>query len=112
MHGRYVNTFLLAGNKFMCQIHLRQQRFTQIYSTSSPFSKDKERIRKLKETSESKYVLKMYKLFKNKFVFNMIWRYGDYKDWARKIASGKVFVTNHLIFQLIQNMMDISMNSV
>ena len=34
-----VNKFLLAGNKFMPEIHLRQPRFT--YSTWGPFTKDK-----------------------------------------------------------------------
>ena len=34
-----VNKFLLAGNKFMPEIHLRQPRFT--YSTWGPFTNDK-----------------------------------------------------------------------
>ena len=34
-----VNKFLLAGNKFMPEIHLRQPRFT--CSTWGPFTKDK-----------------------------------------------------------------------
>ena len=34
-----VNKFLLAGNKFMPEIHLRQPQFT--YSTWGPFTKDK-----------------------------------------------------------------------
>ena len=35
-----VNNFLLAGNKFIPKIHLRQPRFT--YNTCGPFTKDKE----------------------------------------------------------------------
>ena len=34
-----VNKFLLAGDKFMPEMHLRQPRFT--YSTCGPFTKNK-----------------------------------------------------------------------
>ena len=37
-----VNKFLLAGNKLMSEIHLRQLRFTS--SVCGPFTKNKERI--------------------------------------------------------------------
>ena len=37
-----VNKFLLAGDKFMPEMHLRQPRFT--YSACGPFRKHKERI--------------------------------------------------------------------
>ena len=39
-----VNNFLLAGNKVMPEIYLKQPRFT--YSASRPFTKNKERIQK------------------------------------------------------------------
>ena len=42
-----VNKFLLAGDKFMSEMHLRQPRFT--YSACEPFTKNKERIQKLKK---------------------------------------------------------------
>ena len=42
-----VNKFLLAGDKFMPEIHLKQPRFS--YSACGPFTKNKERILKLKE---------------------------------------------------------------
>ena len=44
-----VNKFLLAGDKFMPEIHLRQPGFT--YSACGPFAKNKERIQKLKKNS-------------------------------------------------------------
>ena len=44
--NKIVNKFLLAGDKFMYEIHLRQPGFT--YSASGPFIKNKERIKKLK----------------------------------------------------------------
>ena len=37
-----VNKFLLAGDKFMPEMHLKQPGFT--YSTCGPFTKNKERI--------------------------------------------------------------------
>ena len=49
-----VNKFLLVGDKFMPEIHLRQPGFT--YSTCGPFSKNKERIKKFKKTGNSSYI--------------------------------------------------------
>ena len=42
-----VDKFLLAGDKFMPEIHLKQPRF--LYSACGPFTKNKERILKFKE---------------------------------------------------------------
>ena len=46
--NKIVNKFLLAGDKFMPEVYLRQPGFT--YSAYGPFTKNKERIQKLKET--------------------------------------------------------------
>ena len=43
--------FLLAGDKFMPKMHLRQPRFT--CSACRPFTRKKERIQNLKETGDS-----------------------------------------------------------
>ena len=43
-----VNKFLLAGDKFMPELHLRQLGFT--YSACGPFTKNKERIEKFMQT--------------------------------------------------------------
>ena len=61
-----VNKFPLAVDKFMPEMHLRQLRFT--YSTCGPFTKNKERIQKLKETGDSRYI---YQNELDKLVFNM-----------------------------------------
>ena len=45
-----VNKSLLAGEKFMPEMHLGQPGFT--YSASGPFIKNKERIKKSKETGD------------------------------------------------------------
>ena len=50
--NKIINTFLLAGDKFMLQLHLRQPGFT--YSTCGPFTKNNEKIKKnIKETEDS-----------------------------------------------------------
>ena len=45
-----VNKILLAGDKIMPEMHLRQPRFT--YSACGPFTKNKERIQKFIETGD------------------------------------------------------------
>ena len=46
--------FLLAGDKFMPEIYLRQPGFT--YNACGPFTKNKERIQKFNETGDSRYI--------------------------------------------------------
>ena len=49
-----VNNFFLAGDKCMPEMHLKQPEFT--YSACGPFTKNKERIQKFKETGDTKYI--------------------------------------------------------
>ena len=51
-----VHKFLLAGDKFMPDMHLKQPGFT--YSTCGPFTKNKERIQKFKQRGDSRYLQK------------------------------------------------------
>ena len=51
-----VNKFLLAGDKFMPEMHLKQPGFT--YSACGPFTKNKERIKKINETGYTNYIYK------------------------------------------------------
>ena len=51
-----INKFLLAGDKFRSEIHLRQPQFT--YSACGPFTKHKQRIQKFKETGDINYIYK------------------------------------------------------
>ena len=46
-----VNKFLLAGDKFMPEMHLIQPGFTS--SACGPFTRNKERIQKFKDTRDS-----------------------------------------------------------
>ena len=80
-----VNKFLLAGDKFMPEMHLKQPRF--IYSACWPFTKNKERIQKFKETGDTSYI---YKNELDKACFQRDMAYEDFKDLARRTASDKV----------------------
>ena len=63
-----VNKFLLAGDKFMPEMHLKQPGFT--YSPCGPFTKNKERIQNLKKQEIQTIFTKMSLI---KLVFNTIW---------------------------------------
>ena len=69
-----VNTFLLAGGKFMPEMHLKQPGFT--YSACGTFTKNKEGIQKFKETGDTSYI---YKNELDKPFFSMIWFLGTLK---------------------------------
>ena len=51
-----INKFLLAGDKFIPEMHLRQPGFT--YSACGPFTKNKERIDKFMITGNRFYLQK------------------------------------------------------
>ena len=73
-----INTFLLAGDKFMPEMHLKQSQFT--YSACGPFTKNKERIQKFKEKGDSRYI---YRNELDKAFFQHDMAYGDFKDLAK-----------------------------
>ena len=74
-----VNTFLLAGDKFMPKMHLKQPGFT--YSACGRFTKNKERIKKFKETGDKSYI---YKNELDKVCFQHDMAYGGFKDFKKK----------------------------
>ena len=51
-----VNKFLLAGDKVMPEMHLKETEFN--YSACGPFTKNEEIIQKFKETGDTSYVSK------------------------------------------------------
>ena len=79
------NKFLLAGDKFMSETHLKQPGFT--YSACGSFAKNKERIQKFKETGDTSYI---YKDELDKACFQHGMAYVDFKDLARRTVSDKV----------------------
>ena len=50
------NKFLLAGDKFMLEMHLKEPGFN--YSACRPFTKNKERIEKLMQTGNIDFIYK------------------------------------------------------
>ena len=82
--NKIVNKFLLAGDKFMPEMHLRQLGFT--YSTCGPFTKSKERIQQLKKKSDSRYI---YQNELDKACFQHDTANRDFKYLARRTTSDK-----------------------
>ena len=83
--NKIVNKFLLAGDKCMPTMHLKQSGFT--YSACGPFTKNKERIQKFKETGDTKYV---YRNELDKVCFQHDVACGHFKDLAKRTAADKV----------------------
>ena len=62
-----INKFLLAGDKFMPEMHLRQPRL--VYSACGPFTRHKERIKDLNVQAIRVIFIEMNSI---KLVFNTI----------------------------------------
>ena len=69
----------------MPEIHLRQPGFT--YSGCGSFTKYKDRIKKFKETGDSRYI---YQNELDKTCFQHDMAYRDFKDLNRRKAADKV----------------------
>ena len=80
-----VNKFLLAGDKSIPEMHLKQPGFT--YSACGPFNKNKEKIQKFKETGDTSYI---YKNELDETCFQHGMAYWNFKDLSRRSASDKV----------------------
>ena len=80
-----INKFLLAGDKFMPEMHLRQPQFT--YSVCGPFTKHKQRIQKFKETGDTNYI---YKNELDKVCFAHNAAYSDSKDLTKRTVPDKI----------------------
>ena len=80
-----INNFLLAGDKFMPEMHLKQPRLT--YSACGSFTKNKERMQKFKQTEGSRYI---YKNELDKACFQHDMAYRDFKDLSKGTAADKV----------------------
>ena len=80
-----MNKFLLAGSKFMTEMHLKQPGFT--YSVCGPFTKNKERIEKFMQTGNTDFIHKN-DLDKACLQHNMA--YGKSKDLEKGTPSDKV----------------------
>ena len=80
-----INKFLLAGDKFMPEMHLRQPQF--VYSACGPFTRHKERIKKFKQTGDTRYI---YRNELDKVCFQNDSAYADHKDLLNGTKTDKV----------------------
>ena len=97
-----VNKLLLAGDRFMPEMHLKQPGFN--YSACGPFTKNKERIQEFKETGDTRYI---YKNELDKACFQHDMAYGDFKDLKRRTASDKILRDKASNIAKILNKVDI-----
>ena len=80
-----INKFLLAGDKVMPEMHLRQPQIT--YSACGPFTKHKQRIQKFKETGDTNYIYKN-ELGNACFAHNAA--YSNSKDLTKRTVADKI----------------------
>ena len=77
-----INKFLLAGDKFMPEMHLRQPRF--VYSACGPFTRRKERIKEFKRTGDTRYICRNEL---DKACFQHDSAYADHKDLINRTEA-------------------------
>ena len=77
--------FLLAGDKFMPKLHLKQPGFT--FSACGPFIKHRERIQKFRETGDLKHIYQN-ELDKAGFAHDAVC--SDSKDLAKRTIPDKI----------------------
>ena len=80
-----VNKFLLAGDKFTPEMHLRQPRF--VYSACGPFTRHKERIKEFKRTDDTRL---LYRNELDKACFKHDAAYAKYKDVENRLISDHI----------------------
>ena len=77
-----INTFLLVGDKFMPEMHLRQPRF--VYSACGPFTRHKQRIKEFKRTGN---INLLYRNALDKACFKHDAAYAKYKDAENRLIA-------------------------
>ena len=80
-----VNKFLLVGDKFMPEMHLKQPSFT--YRACGPFTKNKVTIEKFMRTGNTNFI---YENELDKACFQHDMAYGKTKDLVIRTQSDKV----------------------
>ena len=80
-----INKFLLAGDKSLPEMHLRQPRF--VYSACGSFTRHKERIKEFKRTGDTRYI---YRNELDKACFQHDSAYADHKDLINRTEADKV----------------------
>ena len=98
--NKIVNKFLLAGDTFMPEINLRQPGLT--CSACRPFTKNKERIQKFKETRDSRYI------YQNELIKACFWLIEILRIYLGEQLVIKYYMIKHLTFLKIKSMIDIN----
>ena len=80
-----VNKFLLVGDKFIPEMHLKQSGFT--YSECGPLTKNKEQIEKFMQTGNTDFI---YRNELDKACFQHDMAYAKSKDLIKRTQSDKV----------------------
>ena len=80
-----INKFLLAGDKFMPEMHLRQPQF--VYSACGPFTRHKEKIKEFKRTGDTRL---LYRNELDKACFQHDSAYADHKNLINRTEADKV----------------------
>ena len=80
-----INKFLLAGDKFMPEMHLREPGFT--YSACGPFTKHKEKKKKIEQTGDTQYI---YRNDLDKVCFQHDAAYANNKDLLNRTRADKM----------------------
>ena len=80
-----VNKFLLVGDKFMPEMHLKQPGFT--YSACGPFTKNKERIEKFMQIGNTDFI---YRNELDRACFQHDMAYSKTKGLVKRTQSDKV----------------------
>ena len=80
-----INKFLLTGDELMPEMHLRQPQF--VYSACGPFTRHKERIKKFKQTGDTRYI---YRNELDEACFQHDSAYPDHKDLINRTEADKV----------------------
>ena len=77
-----INKFLLAGDNFIPEMHLRQPRF--VYSAFGPFTRHKVRIKESTRTGDTSYIYRN-ELDKRRFKHDAA--YAKYKDVENRLIA-------------------------
>ena len=80
-----INKFLLVGDKFMPEMHLKQSGFT--YSACGPFTRNKERIEKFMQTRNTNFI---YRNELDQACFQHDLAYGKSKNLIKRTQADKL----------------------
>ena len=80
-----INKVLLAVDKFMPEMHLRQPQF--VYSACGPFTRHNERIKEFKSTGDTRYI---YRNELDKACFQHDSAYANHKDLINRTKADKL----------------------